>query len=73
MKDRAAHDPGAQVRHAPGREPVVEACGAVALAVQALESAGGNEGVVQRFPASAERVLEALVGAGAVAVQREAE
>ena len=53
------------------REIVVDAGGAAVLAVHLLERARGDEPLVQLLAAHAERILQALVRAGAVAVERD--
>src|SRR5215208_6959878 len=67
----AAHDPGAEILERAYREVVVDA-GRPAISPQdvPLEGAGWNEPLVQLFAAAAERLLTALVGAGAEAVGR---
>src|SRR6185295_3776113 len=67
----AAHDPGAEILERVCREVVVDA-GRPAVSTQnvPLEDAGWNEPLVQLFAATAERLVTALVGAGAEAIGR---
>jgi hypothetical protein len=67
----AAHNPGAEILERAYREVVVDA-GRPAISPQdvPLEGAGWNEPLVQLFAAAAERLVTALVGAGAEAVGR---
>src|SRR4051794_23183611 len=67
----AAHDPGAEILERAYREVVVDA-GRPALSAQdvPLERAGWNEPLVQVFAAAAERLVTALIGAGAETVRR---
>src|SRR4051812_35423934 len=70
----AAHDPRAEILERAYREVVVDAgCAAVSRQHIALEGAGWNKPLVQLLAATAERLVEALVGAGAEAVGRHAE
>src|SRR6195256_3047375 len=67
----AAHDPGAEILERACREVVVDA-GRPAVSTQdvPLEDPGWKEPLVQLFAAAAERLVTALVGAGAEAVGR---
>ena len=69
----AAEDPGAEVGEAGGRELLVDAGAAFAAAVHLLEGAGREDPFVQRHAADAERMVDALRRAGAVAVGGDAE
>src|SRR5688572_7644708 len=67
----AAHDPGAEILERARREIVVDARRpAISSQDVPLEGAGWNEPLVQLFGAAAERLVTALVGAGAEAVGR---
>jgi len=69
----APEDPRADVGHAARGELVVDAGRAAVLAQHLLEGARRHEPLVQRLPADAERVVEALIRPGAVAVERDGE
>ena len=69
----AAQYPGPDIVEAAHGEPVVDAGRALAFAVERLEGAGREHPLVQTLSAATERLLEALVGAGAEPVEREAE
>ena len=69
----AAEDPGADAVEAARGVILVDAGRAAFAAVHPAERAGREGPFVQRHAADAERVLEALVGAGAVAVDRHRE
>src|SRR3954452_11925807 len=67
----AAHDPGAEILERACREIIVDADRpAVSPQDVLLEGAGWQEPLVQLFAAAAERLVTALVGAGAEAVGR---
>src|SRR5204862_5647049 len=70
----AAHDPGAEILERACGEVVVDA-GRPAVSPQdlPLEGAGWKEPLVQLFAAAAQRLVTALVRAGAEAVGRHAE
>src|SRR5690606_1913573 len=67
----AAQDPGADAFHAAPGEVLIYAALAVALAVHLLEGVGREEPFVQVLAADAEGILQALVRAGAEAVDRD--
>src|SRR5262249_27741275 len=69
----AAEDPGAEPGHATRCEILVHAAGPALLAEHLLEGAGAESPLVQRHAADAERIVERLVGPGAVAVDGDAE
>src|SRR5262249_19022633 len=70
----AAEDQRPDVLEASGREPVVDAGGAVVLSEQhALKGAGGEHPAHEAFASDAERMLEILRWAGAEAVEGKAE
>ena len=68
-----AEDPGAEIRHAAGGEILVDAGGAVRGAGHPAEGAGRMEPGMERLAVLAERILQALSGPGAVAVERDGE
>ena len=65
----AAEDPGADVFKAPLDELVIHAGFAAGLAHHLMLGAGGELPIEDLHSADAERVLEALIGTGAVAVE----
>jgi len=67
----APHDPGADALPRTRRDIVIDAGGAARLPSDALERAGRDEPVVQRFATDAEGHLASLERAGAVAVERD--
>jgi hypothetical protein len=70
----AAEDPGAEAAEALGRHFVVDTGFTLAgMAVHLLPDAGVEEPVHQCRPADAERILDALVRAGAEAIERHGE
>jgi len=66
----ASHDPGADALPEARRDIVVGAGGAAGFAIDALERAGRDEPVVQRFTTDAEGLLASLERAGAVPIER---
>jgi hypothetical protein len=68
----APEDPGANVVEAPRREIVVRACRSIP-AVHLLEGARRQEPLVQVLAADAQRIFQALIGAGAETVERNRE
>jgi hypothetical protein len=69
-KHVAAHDPRPDIFEAPQDKRIVEAGGAALLPKHLSEGAGGKGPFVERKSANAERIFEALIGAGAIAVER---
>src|SRR5205823_4688701 len=69
----APQDPGPDVLEPASREFVFDAGRAALLADHLLERTSRDHPPVQLFAADAERVLGALVGPGAIAVQGDAE
>jgi hypothetical protein len=69
----AAHDRGADAYVGPGGELVVDALVAALPAVRPAKAAGGQGPFVQSTAAGAQRVVGALVRAGAAAVERDRE
>src|SRR5436189_2123405 len=69
----ASHDPRADALSKTRRDVVIDAAGAAGFAIDALERAGRDEPVVQRFTTNAEGILASLERAGAVPVERDRE
>jgi hypothetical protein len=69
----APHDRGTDAGVAPCGELVVEALVAALAAVNQAKRAGGDEPFVQSLAANTQGVVESLVRAGAVAVERDGE
>ncbi|MNE36749.1 hypothetical protein D3C80_1305730 [compost metagenome] len=66
----APQNPGADIAKAAGGEIIVQPGRAAVLAEQGLlEGARGEQPLVQRFGAHAQRILEVLVRAGPVSVE----
>ena len=68
-----AHDPGSDIGESARREAVIDAARAAIVAEHAAKGTGGEGPLVQCRAADAERVLEVLIGASAVAVERYAK
>src|SRR5262249_29181989 len=66
----AAHDPGANVMEAARREIVIDAGRAAVVSEHLPERSRGEDPFVQCGTTDAERILEVLMGAGAVAIDR---
>ena len=67
----ASHDPRADALPKPRRDIVIDAGSAAALTIDALERAGRDEPIVQRFTTDAEGILASLERARAIAVERD--